>query len=80
MTFAPKLSVGGVAEGVGIPTSRVPSTYASYAHVGGAAIAANLLEARRRGMLRDGATVAIYGHGAGLTWYSALMRWHAKAG
>jgi 3-oxoacyl-[acyl-carrier-protein] synthase-3 len=65
-----------VAEALGIPKERVPSTHARYAHVGGAAIAANLLEARSRGLLRDGKTVAIYGHGGGATWYSALMRWH----
>ena len=67
-----------VAEGLGIPSVRVPSTYAEYAHLGGASIVANLLEARRLGMLEDGANVVLYAHGAGTTRYAALLRWHAK--
>jgi 3-oxoacyl-[acyl-carrier-protein] synthase-3 len=67
-----------VGEGLGIPPARVPTTHRAYAHIGGAGIAANLLEARRRGLLRDGATVVLYAHGAGLTWYSTLVRWHSK--
>ena len=68
-----------VAEGLGVPLERVPSTYSSYAHVGGGAIAANLLVARERGLLRDGSNVALYGQGAGFTRYGALLRWHAPA-
>jgi 3-oxoacyl-[acyl-carrier-protein] synthase III len=67
-----------VAEGLGVPQERVPSTHPSYAHVGGGAIAANLLVARERGILRDGTTVALYGQGAGFTRYAALLRWHAE--
>jgi 3-oxoacyl-[acyl-carrier-protein] synthase-3 len=67
-----------VAEGVGIAADRVPVTHRTYAHIGGAGVAANLLEARRRGRLRDGASVVLYGHGAGLTWYAALLRWHCR--
>jgi 3-oxoacyl-[acyl-carrier-protein] synthase-3 len=64
-----------VAEGVGIPRERAPSTHADLAHLGGAAIVANLLEARRLGMLRNGANVVLYAHGAGLTRYGAALRW-----
>jgi 3-oxoacyl-[acyl-carrier-protein] synthase-3 len=67
-----------VADGLGLAPDRVPSTYRTYAHVGGAAIAANLIEARRRGQLRDGAPVILYAHGAGLTRYAALLRWHTR--
>ncbi len=67
-----------VAEGLGIQASRVPSTYADFAHIGGCAIAANLLEARRAGLLNDGTVVAVYGHGAGFTRYAALLRWHER--
>ena len=38
-------------------------------------IVANLLEARRLGMLRNGANVVLYAHGAGLTRYGAALRW-----
>jgi 3-oxoacyl-[acyl-carrier-protein] synthase-3 len=68
-----------IADGLGVSPERVPSTYRSYGHVGGAAIVTNLLEARRRGLLRDGAPVVLYAHGAGLTRYAALLRWHAPS-
>jgi 3-oxoacyl-[acyl-carrier-protein] synthase-3 len=66
-----------VAEGLGISPARVHSTYAKFAHVGASSIVANLLEARRLGDLRDGSLVSLYGHGAGVTKYAALLRWHA---
>ncbi len=69
-----------VADGLGIRPDRVPSTHSEYAHLGGAAIVANLLDARRRGMLKDGANVVIYAHGSGLTRYAALLQWHATQG
>jgi 3-oxoacyl-[acyl-carrier-protein] synthase III len=64
-----------VADGLGIDLRRVPSTHSEYAHLGGAAIVANLLEARRLGMLRGGSNVVLYAHGAGLTRYAALLKW-----
>jgi 3-oxoacyl-[acyl-carrier-protein] synthase-3 len=64
-----------VAEGLDIPPDRVPSTFSGYAHLGGAAVIANLLEARRLGLLRTGAKVALYAHGAGITRYAALLQW-----
>lgn len=67
-----------VAEGLGLPLERVPSTYATYAHIGGAGVVANLLEARGRGLLRDGAPVVLFAHGAGLTRYASLLRWAAR--
>jgi 3-oxoacyl-[acyl-carrier-protein] synthase-3 len=68
-----------VADGLGISPERVPSTYGSYAHLGGAGVVANLIEARRRGLLRDGARVVLYAHGAGITRYGAMVRWHASS-
>jgi 3-oxoacyl-[acyl-carrier-protein] synthase-3 len=68
-----------VADGLGIAPDRIPSTYDRYAHLGGAAIVANLLEARARGRLRDGAPVVLYAHGAGIARYGALLRWHAPS-
>jgi 3-oxoacyl-[acyl-carrier-protein] synthase-3 len=70
----------GVADGLQIPAERVPSTYATYAHIGGAGVVANLLEARRRGLLTDGARVVLFAHGAGLTRYASLLRWAGAVG
>jgi 3-oxoacyl-[acyl-carrier-protein] synthase-3 len=69
-----------IADGLGISSERVPSTYGSFAHIGGCAPVANLIEARRRGLLRSGAPVVMYAHGAGITRYAALMRWYAPEG
>jgi 3-oxoacyl-[acyl-carrier-protein] synthase-3 len=65
-----------IADGLGLPPERAPTTFGVYAHLGGAGPIANLIEARSRGLLRDGSTVAIYAHGAGVTRYAALLRWH----
>ena len=64
-----------VADGVGLAPERAPSTFPRYGHVGGAAVVANLLEARRLGLLAQGSNVVIYAHGAGLTRYAALVKW-----
>jgi len=68
-----------VADGLGIAPDRVPSTYDRYAHLGGAGVIANLIEARRKGLLRDGAPIVLYAHGAGITRYGAMLRWHAAS-
>ncbi len=64
-----------LADGLAIAPERVPSTFSEYAHLGGAGVIANLLEARRRGFLVDGAKVVLYAHGAGITRYAAMLRW-----
>jgi 3-oxoacyl-[acyl-carrier-protein] synthase-3 len=67
-----------VADGLGISPERVPTTYETYAHIGGCGVVANLMEARRRGLLRNGAPTVLYAHGAGITRYAALVRWHLR--
>jgi 3-oxoacyl-[acyl-carrier-protein] synthase III len=64
-----------LADGLGVCSERIPSTHATLAHLGSAAVVANLLEARRRRMLRPGAPVILFAHGAGVTRYAALLRW-----
>lgn len=64
-----------VAESVGLPVARAPHTFDELAHIGGVAPVMNLLEARRRGMLVPGATVLLYGMGAGITRAAALLTW-----
>jgi 3-oxoacyl-[acyl-carrier-protein] synthase-3 len=68
-----------IADGLGLSPERVPTTFGTYAHLGGAGPVANLIEARNRGLLEDGACVAVYAHGAGVTRYAALMRWQASS-
>lgn len=64
-----------LAEALSLPPDRVPSTYPQVAHIGAAGVVANLLEARSRGLLEDGALVALYAHGAGANRTGALVRW-----
>jgi len=64
-----------IAEVTGIDVERAPQTYDRLAHVGGCGVVTNLIEARERGLLHDGATVALYAQGAGFTRSVALVRW-----
>jgi len=41
------------SDGLGVPEHCVPSTYGTLGHLGSAGLVANLLEGRRRGLLRD---------------------------
>lgn len=64
-----------LAEALRVPAERAPSTFGRIAHVGAAGVVANLLEARSLGLLREGALVALYAHGAGVNRTAALLRW-----
>jgi 3-oxoacyl-[acyl-carrier-protein] synthase-3 len=64
-----------LAEALGMREDCVPNTYPRVAHIGAAGVVANLLEARERGLLADGALVALYAHGAGANRTGALLRW-----
>jgi 3-oxoacyl-[acyl-carrier-protein] synthase III len=72
----------GVAEALGLSADRAPHTFDELAHLGGCGIVTNLIEARRRGLLRtrpDGEppVVALYAQGAGFTRTAAIVRWVA---
>jgi 3-oxoacyl-[acyl-carrier-protein] synthase III len=69
---------GAIAETLGLPNERAPHTYETTAHVGGCGAVSNLLEARRRGMLREGSLVAMYAQGQGMTRGAALVSWGAR--
>lgn len=67
-----------LADALGVAPDRIPSTYPTYAHIGSCGVVANLLEARARNLLSDGAPVVLYAHGAGITRYAALLRWSSR--
>lgn len=69
---------GAIAETLGLRKEQAPHTYQQTAHVGGCGAVANLLEARRRGMLRPGAKVAMYAQGQGMTRAAAILDWAAR--
>lgn len=64
-----------VAESVGMPVAKAPHTFDELAHIGGVAPVINLIEARRRGLLAPGASVLLFGMGAGITRAAALIGW-----
>jgi 3-oxoacyl-[acyl-carrier-protein] synthase III len=66
---------GAIAETLGLPSERAPHTYETTGHVGGCGAVANLVEARRRGLLSPGVLVALYAQGQGMTRAAALVRW-----
>lgn len=68
---------GAICEAFGLPDDRAPLTHAELAHIGACGVVTNLIEARRRGQLRPGAKVVLFGMGAGLTRASALIDWTA---
>jgi 3-oxoacyl-[acyl-carrier-protein] synthase-3 len=69
---------GAIAETLGLANERAPHTYEQTAHVGGCGAVANLIEARRRGMLTPGARVALYAQGQGMTRGAAIVEWGAQ--
>ena len=66
---------GAIAETLGLAPEKAVCTYERLAHVGGCGVISNLIEARRRGLLREGAIVALYAQGLGFTRSAALLRW-----
>ncbi|MEZ4294063.1 MAG: 3-oxoacyl-[acyl-carrier-protein] synthase III C-terminal domain-containing protein [Polyangiaceae bacterium] len=64
-----------IAESIGLPHAKAPDTWDDLAHIGGCGIVANLLAARDRGLLRPGASVLLYGMGAGVTRGAAILTW-----
>jgi 3-oxoacyl-[acyl-carrier-protein] synthase-3 len=64
-----------IAEGLGLSPDIAPQTYHELAHLGGAGMVANLVEARKRGLLKPGANVVLYAQGAGFTRGAVHVRW-----
>ena len=64
-----------LAESVGLPVEKAPHTFDELAHIGGCGVVVNLVEARSRGMLAPGASVLLYGMGAGITRAAMIIDW-----
>ena len=69
---------GAIAQTLGLKDEQAPHTYETTAHLGGCGAVENLIEARRRGMLKDGSLVALYAQGQGMTRGAALVSWGAR--
>ena len=63
---------------LGIARDRVVMNLDRYGNTSSASIPLALDEARRTGLLTEGALVLMVGFGAGLTWGSVLVRWEPR--
>jgi 3-oxoacyl-[acyl-carrier-protein] synthase-3 len=64
-----------IAEGLALRPDAAPDTYERYAHLGGVGPVVNLISARERGLLREGARVVMYAQGAGFTRSAVSIVW-----
>jgi len=64
-----------IAEAAGMDPGIAVDTFKQYAHLGACGPIVNLIAARRAGLLKAGARVALYGQGAGFTRAAAIVEW-----
>lgn len=67
--------IEAVARRLGIGWERVFTNLEEYGNTSCASIPLCLLEARARGLVREGSRILLLGFGAGLSWGSCLLRW-----
>ncbi|MEU1778076.1 3-oxoacyl-[acyl-carrier-protein] synthase III C-terminal domain-containing protein [Streptomyces abikoensis] len=65
-----------ILEALGVPAERAVSTFPCYGNVATATLPLQLAEAERRGMLRPGDLVALFGLASGASFGMLLMAWH----
>lgn len=70
--------IEAVADRIGIPMERVFINLDRYGNTSAAAVPMSLDELSRGGRLAEGDLVLALAVGAGLTWGSALFRWHSQ--
>lgn len=65
---------GAIAERLGLSRDVAITTYDKIAHVGACGLIANLLEARKRDMIKNDSVVALYGQGFGFTRTASILK------
>jgi 3-oxoacyl-[acyl-carrier-protein] synthase-3 len=68
--------IAAVCERLGVPVERAVTVLEWTGNTSAASIPLALADAADRGRLADGDLVLLAGFGAGLTWASAVLRWH----
>jgi 3-oxoacyl-[acyl-carrier-protein] synthase-3 len=66
---------GAIAEHLGLPRDRAPTTYEETAHLGGSGILFNLARARTLNMFTPNGYIALYGQGSGFTRAAAILQY-----
>jgi len=70
--------ISAVQDRLGLSDEQIIVSLENYANTSTASTPIALTEALQAGKIKDDATIAICGFGAGLTWGSAIIRWRAK--
>jgi 3-oxoacyl-[acyl-carrier-protein] synthase III len=65
-----------VAHNLDLPEALFYSNVEHYGNTSAASVPLALYDACREGRIRDGAMLGMLGFGAGLTWATAIWRWH----
>ena len=68
--------IDAAARRLKLPEGSVFSNVAHYGNTSAASVPVALCEAIDEGLIRPGSTVVMTGFGAGLTWGTAVWRWH----
>ena len=68
--------VDAACQRLGIPGERTATVLQSTGNTSSASIPLALAEALDAGRVRDGDHVLLVGFGAGMSWASAVLRWH----
>lgn len=68
---------GKIAEGLGLPPGRAPSTYRDFGSVGPCTPLLNFWTARESGLVKPGSLCVLYVQGISFTVSAALFRWRA---
>lgn len=68
-----------VARNLAVPEERFYSNVERYGNTSGGSVPLALYDAQAEGLLTPGALVGLMGFGAGLTWATAIWRWHGPS-
>ena len=71
--------IDAAARRLKLPEGSVFSNVAHYGNTSAASVPVALCEAIDEGLIQAGSTVVLSGFGAGLTWGTAVWRWHPTA-
>jgi 3-oxoacyl-[acyl-carrier-protein] synthase-3 len=61
-----------------LPEEKIVSNVERYGNTSAASVGIAMREALDDGRIKDGDDLLLVSFGAGLTWASSVMRWHAK--
>jgi 3-oxoacyl-[acyl-carrier-protein] synthase-3 len=70
--------ISAIGSKLNIPAQKLVMTLDKYGNTSTASIPLTIVDMLEQNCLLDGSTLALCGFGAGLTWGTAIVKWHAK--